>query len=72
MYMLILKSREGIFWQWKEADDKNRDYRPSVWSYYGEEEFSCSSSRIIEYSLEGIFNLIEQSKERKFDLEFSL
>jgi hypothetical protein len=30
------------------------------------EELACSSSRVIEYYLEGIFDLIEGSKERKF------
>ncbi len=58
------------FWQWKEADHKNRNYGPSVWSYYGSEELSGSSSGVIEYPWEGLFALIE-AKARKFDLKYS-
>jgi hypothetical protein len=60
-----------FFWQWKEADHKNRNYGLSVWSYYGGKELSCSSSGVIEYHLEGIFDLIEEAKERKFDLKYT-
>jgi hypothetical protein len=67
---LTLKSRGSIFWYRKEADHKNRDYEPSGCSYYISKELSCSSSRVIEYPLEEIFDLIEESKEKKFDLKF--
>jgi len=68
--LLALKSRRGIFQQRKEADHKNRDYGSSVCSNYSYKQLSCSSSTVIEYPLERICDLIEESKERRFDPKF--